>query len=312
MSCTEEPGAGRAGIHFERTVSMIMDALMDAALDTIKLLPFLYITYIVMEYLEGMTEEKTTVWLKKAGRLGPVIGGISGILPQCGFSAAASGLFTGGVISMGTLLAVFLSTSDEMLPIFISEAVSPVIILQILGLKALLGIITGTVIDLLFRNEQARMRERYHRFREDEDEFHHHDEEHSRGLKNIMLSALQHTVQITLFIFLTTFVITLLVEAIGEDAMAVFLSGKPVIGVFLAGIVGLIPNCAASVTITTLYLRGFLTLGQLLAGLLVGAGVGLLVLFRGHADMKENLKITALLYGAGVFWGLMTTLFIPG
>ena len=331
-------------------MEMILDALLDAVLDTAKLIPFLFITYMGMEYLEHKAEKHTTGMLEKAGHFGPLIGAAVGILPQCGFSAAASSLFAGGVISVGTLIAVFLSTSDEMLPIFISEGVHPATMLRILATKAILGLISGFLLDIFMRHGRHTKAPEKHIHDlcmhehcdcdddEEEEELHteaahtheanaddhthrhvaeeHHSHEHAaahahaghhhpKGFMGIAMPALHHTVQITGFIFFITLIITLLVEGIGAEAIGHFLSGKPIVGVFLAGVVGLIPNCAASVSITQLYLMGILNAGQMMAGLLVGAGVGLLVLFRTNDHPNENLRITIMLYGLGVFWGLV-------
>lgn len=315
-------------------MEMILDALLDAILDTAKLIPFLFITYMGMEYLEHKAEKHTTGMLEKAGHFGPLIGAVVGILPQCGFSAAASSLFAGGVISVGTLIAVFLSTSDEMLPIFISEGVHPATMLKILATKAMLGLISGFLLDLFMRHgrhtkapekhihdlcvhehcdcdEDEEEDDHAHRHVAEEHHSHehahagHHHHHHQKGFLGIAMPALHHTIQITGFIFFITLIITLLVEGIGAEAIGHFLSGKPIIGVFLAGVVGLIPNCAASVSITQLYLMGILNAGQMMAGLLVGAGVGLLVLFRTNDHPNENLRITIMLYGLGVFWGLV-------
>lgn len=334
-------------------MEMILDALLDAVLDTAKLIPFLFITYMGMEYLEHKAEKHTTGMLEKAGHFGPLIGAAVGILPQCGFSAAASSLFAGGVISVGTLIAVFLSTSDEMLPIFISEGVHPATMLRILATKAILGLISGFLLDIFMRHgrhtkapekhihdlcvhehcdcdddeeeeelhteaahtHEANADNHTHRHVAEEHHSHehvtahahagHHHHPHPKGFMGIAMPALHHTVQITGFIFFITLIITLLVKGIGAEALGHFLSGKPIVGVFLAGVVGLIPNCAASVSITQLYLMGILNAGQMMAGLLVGAGVGLLVLFRTNDHPNENLRITVMLYGLGVFWGLV-------
>lgn len=333
-------------------MEMILDALLDAVLDTAKLIPFLFITYMGMEYLEHKAEKHTTGMLEKAGHFGPLIGAVVGILPQCGFSTAASSLFAGGVISVGTLIAVFLSTSDEMLPIFISEGVHPATMLRILATKAILGLISGFLLDIFMRHGRHTKAPEKHihdlcvhehcdcNEEEEEEELHtevahtheanaddhahrhvaeeHHSHEHAsvhahaghhhhhqKGFMGIAMPALHHTIQITGFIFFITLIITLLVEGIGAEAIGHFLSGKPIVGVFLAGVVGLIPNCAASVSITQLYLMGILNAGQMMAGLLVGAGVGLLVLFRTNDHPNENLRITIMLYGLGVFWGLV-------
>ena len=283
---------------------MFKELLMDTLADTGKLVPFLFVTYLLMEYLEEKAQAHTVALVRKTGRLGPLAGGLVGILPQCGFSAAASSLYAGGVITLGTLIAIFLSTSDEMLPIFISETVPAGTIVKILLTKAGLAIVTGFALDLLNRIRHAGKKGAEERHIHDLCEQDHcHCEE-----GNIFLSALRHTLQIALFIFLISLVIGFLIEFIGEEALGSVLVNRPVTGVLLAGLVGLIPNCGASVMITELYLKGILGTGQMMAGLLVGAGVGLLVLFRSHRHVKKNLKIMGVLYVSGVFWGLLIEL----
>ncbi len=285
-------------------MEFVLDILLEAVIDTAKLLPFLYLTYLLMEYLEEKAQAHTVALVRKTGRLGPLAGGLVGILPQCGFSAAASSLYAGGVITLGTLIAIFLSTSDEMLPIFISETVPAGTIVKILLTKAGLAIVTGFALDLLNRIRHAGKKGAEERHIHDLCEQDHcHCEE-----GNIFLSALRHTLQIALFIFLISLVIGFLIEFIGEEALGSVLVNRPVTGVLLAGLVGLIPNCGASVMITELYLKGILGTGQMMAGLLVGAGVGLLVLFRSHRHVKKNLKIMGVLYVSGVFWGLLIEL----
>lgn len=279
-------------------VSVLRDVLADAVIDTVKLIPFLFLTYLLMEWLEEKTGEKAVSMIRRNGKWGPVIGAALGVVPQCGFSAAAASLYSGGLITVGTLLAIFLSTSDEMLPIMISEAVSPLIIGKILLTKIVLGLLFGIGIDTLNKFR--------HRWKKDKEK-HIHDlceQDHCHCEEgNVFLSALRHTIQIVIFILIFTFVIGLLIELVGEDAIGTFLTSRPVTGVLLSALIGLIPNCGASVTITELYLRGILSPGQMTAGLLVGAGVGLMVLFRTNRRLVENLKITGILYLAGVLGG---------
>lgn len=287
-------------------MSMFIDALVDSLVDTLKLIPFLFITYLLMEYLEHHTASRVTGLLARMGKAGPVFGGLFGIIPQCGFSASAASLYSGGVITLGTMLAVFLSTSDEMLPIFISEQVAPSKILTILGIKAVLGVLSGLVVDAILRHTRWR----------DKGEKSIHDlcvEEHADYENDekggIFRAALTHTINIVIFIFIITLALTLLVDAIGQRRIAGFLNAIPVLGVFLAALIGLIPNCGASVALTQLYLTGMMSFGQMMAGLLVGAGVGLLVLFRtNHHHLSENIRITVLLYCIGVFWGIILEL----
>lgn len=286
------------GIHMD----MAADIFLDSAIDSARLLPFLFVTYLVMEYLEHKTGSHTTELIRKAGKSGPVWGGILGIFPQCGFSAAASSLYAGRLITVGTLLAVYLSTSDEMLPILLSEQVGPGMIVKILGLKMILGIVTGLAVDQILVRLFRRPAEDVdiHSICEHE---HCHCEEGS-----IFRSACSHTIHIVVYIFLISLVLNLVITGIGEENLSGLILNVPVAGQMIAALVGLIPNCAASVVITQLYVEGVLNGGAMMSGLLVSAGVGILILFRLHRNRKKNLQIVALLYGAGVFWGLLIQL----
>lgn len=278
-------------------MEIIMDVLADAAADSIKLLPFLFITYILMEYLENKMEEKSHDMMRHSGHIGPVFGGILGIFPQCGFSTAASNLYAGGVITVGTLLSVYLSTSDEMLPVFISEAVPAATIIKILLAKMVLGIITGFIIDIIFHAVpflHVKHKDIHHLC----------EQEHCHCEDGILLSACKHTVKIFAFIFALSFAIGMVIELIGEGQLASLVINRPVSGEVLAGLIGLIPNCAASVTITELYLGGVIGSGAMMTGLLVSAGVGVLVLVRMNHSIKENISIITALYLAGILWGI--------
>lgn len=265
--------------------------------DTIKLLPFLFITYLAMEFLEHRTSDRAKAAIQKSGRFGPVIGGILGAVPQCGFSAAAAGLYAGKIITLGTLMAIYLSTSDEMLPILISESVPVSTILTILLWKMGIGIIAGMLIDLVLCKRQETREMDIHHLCEHE---HCHCEK-----QGVLRSAISHTVQIFLFIFVITFLLNVILHTVGEDALAGLIFNRPVIGVLLSGLVGLIPNCAASVLITQLYLEGAMSFGAMMAGLLAGAGVGILVLCKVNEDKKECARIILLLYAIGVAAGLL-------
>lgn len=274
------------------------DAILDSLIDTVKLIPFLLITYIIMEFIEHKTSHKTKDAIKKSGHFGPLIGGILGVVPQCGFSAAASSLYSARIITLGTLIAVFLSTSDEMLPILISEAVDVRIILSILGIKLVIAVVVGFIIDLFFRK----------RFETSEDEPEIKDlceHEHCHCEHGIFKSALKHTINITLYIFIISLVLNIIIYFIGENNLAHILNSTPIIGPIIASLVGLIPNCASSVIITQLYLSKVLNFATMIAGLLVNTGVGLLILFRTNKDLKENIKITVLLFAIGVIFGII-------
>ncbi len=273
---------------------VIWDALLDALIDGAKLLPFLFLTYFAMEWLEHRAGNKVNAWVRKSGRLGPLVGGTLGAVPQCGFSAAASNLYAGRVITLGTLLSIYLSTSDEMLPILISHKAEPLLILKILLAKMGIGMAAGFLVDLCYRKKLP-------------EHGHIHElceHEHCNCEKSIMKSALIHTLKIAAFIFLIAFGLNLILEFGGEEALASFLADRTILAPILSGLVGLIPNCASSVVITELYLEGALGFGAMLAGLLVNAGVGLLVLFKMNHDQKENLTILSLLYLIGVIVGI--------
>lgn len=275
----------------------MQDVILDTLLDVLKLIPFLFLTYLLMEYIEHKTSEKSESVIKRAGKFGPVIGGLLGIVPQCGFSASAASLYSGRIISLGSLIAVFLSTSDEMLPIFISEHAKPTVIVEILAIKAVSAIIVGCAIDIIVRLAHKDKREiDIHCICEDENC---HCEEHG-----IFTSALIHTGQITLFILIVTFLLNLAIHFIGEDKLSMIFVDIPVLSCAIASLVGLIPNCAASVVITELYLNGIIGTGAMISGLLTGCGIGLLILFRTNKKhVKENLLITFLMFTTGVIIG---------
>lgn len=278
-------------------MEFFLDILTDAAIDTLKLLPFLFVTYLAMEAIEHKLGDAAEAGIQKAGGAGPLVGALVGAFPQCGFSAAASTLYAARVITVGTLFSVYLATSDEMLPILIAEQADPLMISKILGAKVVIGMLTGFMVDALVR-AIGKKTDRH---------FHIHDlceQEHCECEHGIFRSALNHTVQVTLFIFLITLALNGVIEAIGEEALAGFMSSQSVLSVCAAALVGLIPNCAASVVITELFLEGTIGSGAMMAGLLVSAGVGLLVLFRANRPMKLNLLILAVLWAVGVLWGL--------
>lgn len=277
----------------------MLDAVLDALLDTVKLVPFLFLAYIIMEYLEHKTGQGTQRLIRKAGRFGPVIGGALGIVPQCGFSAAASNLYAGRMITLGTLMAVYLSTSDEMLPILISEHAPAEVILKLLLTKAVIGCLAGVALDFLLRK---RRREEHGHIRD----ICEHERCHCE--QGIFRSALTHTAKISLFVFLTGLVLNIILYFAGDEALSNMLLNHTILGPVLAGLVGLIPSCAGSVAITRLYLQGALETGGAMAGLLTGSGVGLLVLFRVNHDRKESLSILCLLYGIGVLAGILAGL----
>ncbi|MCM1087762.1 MAG: arsenic efflux protein [Muribaculaceae bacterium] len=279
----------------------MLDIIGDTLLDGVKLLPFLFCTYLVMESLEHMSGSKMQSVIQKAGKSGPILGSILGAFPQCGFSAAASNLYAGRIITLGTLLSIYLSTSDEMLPILISEKAGAPMIFKILGMKILIGMAAGLVIDFIISRVLKKKKE--------ELQIEHMCEHsHCHCEEGVVKSALRHTLDIFVYIIVITFILNLLVDFVGEEFLANLILNRPVIGTLIAGAVGLLPNCAASIVITELYLQGILGAGAMIGGLLVGAGVGLLVLLRVNDRPAENAKIIALLYGIGVISGIAVEL----
>ena len=277
------------------------EIIIDSVIDSIKLLPFLFLTYLFMEWLEHKTGSAARNTIRTAGKLGPIWGGLLGVIPQCGFSAAASSLFTGRVITVGTLIAVYLSTSDEMFPIMISNTVPAATIIKILACKAAIGIISGLVVEYVYT----------HVLKKQEKEMDIHEiceEERCNCEHGLFSSALTHTLHVFVYIFLISLALNIIIGLVGEETLAGLFTGAPIVGELIAALVGLIPNCASSVVITQLYLEHIIGTGAMMAGLLVNAGVGILILFRLNHDRKQNFRIIGLLYGLGVFWGIIIEL----
>ncbi len=279
------------------------EVLLHGFLDTLWLLPFLFLTYLLMEWVEHRAADKAERVMRRAGVLSPIVGATVGVLPQCGFSAAAASLYTGRVIGLGTLVAVFLSTSDEMLPVLISGSVSPVSILIIVAYKLTVAAVVGIILDLVLRL-LGRGRGEI-----DIDAFCESDGCHCE--RGILYSAARHTLTVSLFVLVTTLLIGTAVFFVGEDTLSALFHGIPVLSHFIAAIVGLIPTCAVSVALTTLSLDGIITAGTMMAGLFSSAGVGVLVLFRVNKRLRENLIVLGILVSVGVLFGLLFDLLFP-
>lgn len=262
--------------------------------DLIKIVPFLLIAFLIMEYLEHKVNKKKNILNNK--KYGPIIGALLGVIPQCGFSVMATNLFQSRVITFGTLLAVYLSTSDEMLPLLISNGVSFKLIIFILGIKVFVGIMFGYLLDLLLKKK-------------DKKDFSICEDDDCHCENGIFKSSLIHTLKISFFIFITTFLLNILIHYLGEDKIASILLKNNFFGPFLSSLVGLIPNCASSVIMTELYLSKVITAGMLIGGLLTGSGVGLLVLFKVNKNKKENFIMLISLYLIGVLVGIVIDLF---
>ena len=354
-------------------MDLLIDILLDAGKDTLSLVPFLLVTYLALETLEHVAGDRVNGAIKRAGAAGPVVGSLLGMVPQCGFSAMAATLYAGRVVTLGTLVAVFLSTSDEMLPLLLAEQVPVQTMAMLLASKALIALVTGFIVDAairgLRRNAHAHaairrtvlgtaanpahvncahddhtggdiidevaeagvsadhiheLCERDHcGCDEDEDEHghdhghadaheHHHGHSHSHEgapVLSIIRSAISHTVQVSVFIFLVTLVLVAVLETFGESAIEQFLRGNETLAVLGSALVGLIPNCSASVVITQLYLEGVLQLAPMLAGTLISAGVGYLVLFRTNRSARENVLFLIMMYVIGAGWGLVLSAF---
>lgn len=276
----------------------MIEIIEETLIDSIKLIPFLLITYIIMEYIEHKTSNKARETIKKSGKYGPIIGGILGIFPQCGFSASAANLYAGRVITLGTLIAVFLSTSDEMLPILISERMEVGIIVKILAIKLVIGIISGLIIDVIVNLKNKKSEE-------DDMIVNLCEHEHCHCEKSILKSAIKHTTNIIIFIMIITFCLNFIIHIIGEENLENFILNRPMLGHVISGFIGIIPNCASSVVLTKLYVDNVINLSIMISGLLVNAGVGLVILFKVNKNLKENMKILVLLYFIGVLVGTL-------
>lgn len=360
-------------------MDLLIDILLDAGKDTLSLVPFLLVTYLALEALEHVAGDRVNGAIKRAGAAGPVVGSLLGMVPQCGFSAMAATLYAGRVVTLGTLVAVFLSTSDEMLPLLLAEQVPVQTMAMLLASKALIALVTGFIVDAAVRGLRRNVRahaairrtvlgtaansahvncahddhtggdiidevaeagvsadhihelcERDHCGCDEDEDEHGHGHGHEHGhegdhahecgcacghkhghshegapLLSIIRSAISHTVQVSVFIFLVTLILVAVLETFGESTIEQFLRGNETLAILGSALVGLIPNCSASVVITQLYLEGALQLAPMLAGTLISAGVGYLVLFRTNRSARENALFLAMMYVIGAGWGLV-------
>ena len=284
-------------------MSEIPGALLEALIDTAKLLPILFLTYLAMEAIEHYAGERTYAWIKKARGAGPLLGGLIGIIPQCGFAGGAASLYAAGAVSAGTLAAVFIATSDEMLPVLISEGASSVI-WKILLYKFVAAVVIGWGLDIALRLCRKKPAEVDVGAVCARDGCYCDEEEHG----GIFLPALRHTVKIGLIILAASAALGVLFCFVGEDEISALPINVPVLGEALAALFGLIPNCSVSVVLTRSYLSGVIGLGGMFAGLLSNAGIGLLVLLRTNKRPKENALIIATLYGLSAVSGIVITL----
>ncbi len=280
-------------------IEIMTDVVLDTLIDGAKLLPFLFLTYLAMELLEHKTGEKVKFAVQRAGKFGPVVGSALGVVPQCGFSAAASSLYVGKIITMGTLIAIYLSTSDEMLPILISQKAPVALIAKAIICKVIIGMIAGIVTDLFVHKKILPTTVDIHNICEKDNC--HCDE-------SILKSVIKHTVQVFGFILLVSFILNCVFAFGGEEELKKILMDTPFVGLFLSGIVGLIPNCAASVAITELYMENALSFGAMICGLLVNAGVGPLILLKINPDKKNSFTVIGILFAVGIISGAVLNL----
>ncbi len=271
------------------------DIILDTLIDSLKILPFLFLTFLLMEYLEHKMTNKNKKIIKKSGKFGPLIGGILGAFPQCGFSAAATNLYATRIISVGTLISIYLSTSDEMLPILISEKADIKLIIGIILIKVVVGIIFGFIIDFILRKRR-------------QDNYEIKDfckEEHCDCNNGILKSTIKHTFNIIIFITIIELLLNIGFNYLGEETISKIFMKDSIIGPFIASLIGLIPNCGSSVVLTELYLNNTISFASTISGLLTGSGVALLILFKVNKNISENIKILLSIYFIGVLVGVI-------
>ena len=280
---------------FEMILDCALDALKDGALS----IPVLFIAYLLMELLERSKRLDENILHAYSRKAGPAVGGLLGIVPQCGISGAAATLFSTGSITVGTMLAVFFATSDEMLPVMLSSAgqIGMGKILRIVAAKAGLGIILGYLVDFCIKGLFTR--KDIHSFCERE----HCECEEEEG--SALHSALVHTVKIAGMLIAVTFALNLLLANVEPDRLRGTVLAQPVAGALLLALLGLIPNCSVSVILTQAYISGIIGAGGLFAGLLSNAGIGMLVLFRTNRSMRENLTVVAISYALSALCGIL-------
>lgn len=273
------------------------DILIDTLIDGVKLIPFLFVAFLIIELIEHKLSNKNKELISKNDKFGPLFGSILGIFPQCGFSVLTTNLYVTRIVSLGTLISVYLSTSDEMLPILLSQNVSALLIIKILLIKVFIGMFSGFIIDFILRKKES-----YNNI-----DYEICEEENCHCKDHLLLSVIKHTLHITLFLMIMTFLLNWLVDYTGILDTNNVISNNPM-SILVTSLIGLIPNCGASVMITTLYVKGVISFSSLISGLLTGSGVALLILFRSNKKLSENILILSLVYFIGVISGLIIEL----
>lgn len=292
----------------EEFMNLARDILLDTIIDSAKLIPFLLLTYLLMEWIEKKGAAAMKRSIANVNQAGPLIGSILGVVPQCGFSTAAANLYSGRVITLGTMIAVFFSTSDEMLPILIGELthtdgvnnIDVISIVKILVVKVIISIASGYLVQFVLHLTKKRSEAvRFHEVCE---------EEHCHCERGVFLSALRHTGIVLGYIFAISLALNILIEVVDPERLKLLFTSVPVLGQFVASLFGLIPNCATSVVLTELYVSGVITPGIMMSGLLVNAGIGLVVLFRLNKKPTQNLLIVISMVLMGTMWGSLIDL----
>ncbi len=302
-------------------MQVFLSALSDAALDTLKVLPILYLAYLLVAYFSHSKSKKFTNFLNKTKYAAPCVGAFLGVVPQCGFSSVMSDLYSRRAVTLGTLIAVFIATSDEAIPIMLSEPNAIVPLLIMLALKVVFAIFFGYMVDgALWLFERGKRKKGAPIEDEEFEHGHDHCTCHGHGdhkghcdEKNIFLDALYHTCNIAIYIFIASLLINVLVGYVGLEGITGWFGGNIYVQIVLAGLIGLIPNCVSSVFLVELYLNGGLAFGAMFAGLCVGAGVGLIILFtknRGKYGLLQNIAIVSMLYVFGISSGMIVNLFM--
>ena len=274
------------------------EIILDTILDSLKLIPFLFVAFLIIELIEHKLTDKNRNILAKSKKIGPILGLLLGAVPQCGFSVMATNLYVTRIITLGTLISIYLSTSDEMLIVMLSENIDISLIIKIILIKIIFGIIYGLIIDKIVTNKKTKEQENYEIC----------NDEHCDCKHGIVLSSIKHTLHITLFIFIITLILNIIFNYVGEDYLSKIFLTNTIFGTFITSLIGLIPNCASSVILTELYINNSISIGALIGGLLTSSGASLLVLFKNNKNIKENLKIVSLLYSLGVISGIIIEL----
>ena len=277
-------------------MELLSDIILDTVLDCLKMLPFLFAAFLLMEALESYSGNLLGRVFKRIGNAGPIVGALAGCIPQCGFSVMAANLYGGGVISLGTLLAVFLATSDEAILIILSNPDRIGEVGALIAAKVIIAVLAGFFADLFLEGKAATGKV----YRGIGGHCGCHGED-----TGVFLPAWRHTGTLFLYLLVFTGVLNLCIEILGMERLSAILLGDTVFQPLIAAVIGFVPNCAASVILIQLYLSGAISFASVIAGLCTGTGVGLAVLCKVNSHKKENAKIAGLLFIFAVTAGIV-------